>query len=238
MNNKVLYFILVVLFTQLCVFESSAQQHKILLLNGKTIYGDVTDTVNAEIEYKFYKRNGKKIKERSLEKDRVFSITDTTSGEETVFYYQDTVFNYSPYSVEEMRYYIKGEQDAMRGYKPRATFIFGFITGLGIVMWDTYGEIRQVQSDSLMSKGFFHEEPGIINVAWPLLYTAGAAIPKVKINVSSIHDKSYLNHDAYLDGYERVARSKKVFSAVKGSALGVVTGIVSYFIFNPDIDNR
>jgi hypothetical protein len=228
---KIRHFIFVLILTTLICFSNTAfSQHRILLLNGKEIFGKVTDTSKPEIEYQFTKKNGK-VLERFIEKSRVFSITDTITNQERIIYQKDTE---TDYSVEEMRYYIKGEQDAAKGYKARTTFAVGFVTAFGVVAADSYGKVRNSQGEIL--EGFYHREPGIINIAYPMVFTLLSSIPKVKVNVNKLDDKSYLNHTAYLDGYERVARSKKIFSGLKGSALGIASGIATYFILRPELD--
>ena len=52
-----------------------------------------------------------KIKKKKINIDEVFSINHA-DGREQVLYYADSLYP-DEYSLEEMRYYIKGEQDAI-----------------------------------------------------------------------------------------------------------------------------
>jgi len=54
-------------------------------------------------------------------------------------------------------------------------------------------------------------------------------IPKVKIKHKTISNPNYIDHDAYIYGYERVSRSKRRIQALIGGTIGLVAGYGLYF---------
>ena len=194
--------LLLILFTWI---HCSAQQEKsvILLMTGKLIEGTVTSEDTAYIYYEYEKSSGK-VKQKQLDWERVFS--HTVDGKETVVYLEDTSSgNY--FTEEEMRYYILGEQDAQKGYKSNWTVWVGVPTtaGLGYVL----------SSSPLV-------------FAAPFVYMLATSMPKYKMTPSSISNPEFLKNPAYILGYERTARSKRLFkslaSGVAGAAIGVAIG--------------
>lgn len=200
--NKFIIFCLFAVLSSVCLAQSSIPT--ILLMTGKTLDGTLVNEDSLYIYYSYEKRNGKTV-EKKLDWERVFSIYDE-SGNERVIYVADTSLgNY--FTEEEMRYYIKGEQDAQSGYKSNWTIWVGVpVTGgLGYVL---------------------SSSPLVFTV--PFIYMVGAALPKYKMTPSSISDPELLRQPAYILGYERTARTKRLFkslaSGMAGAALGVIVG--------------
>ena len=52
--------------------------------------------------------------------------------------------------------------------------------------------------------------------------------PKVKIKHSTVSNIEYLKQDAYIMGYERVARKKRKFQSMIGGGIGLVVGLGTY----------
>ncbi len=194
--------ILLILFTWI---HGVAQQSDpvILLMTGKVLDGTVTSEDSAYIYYEYEKSSGK-VKQKKLDWERVFS--HTVNGEETVVYLEDST-NGNYFTEEEMRYYILGEQDAQNGYKSNWTVWAGVpvTAGLGYVL----------SSSPLV-------------FATPFVYMLAASMPKYKMTPSSISNPEYLKNPAYILGYERTARTKRLFkslaSGVAGAAIGVAIG--------------
>ncbi|MEZ4721556.1 MAG: hypothetical protein R2813_06715 [Flavobacteriales bacterium] len=176
----------------------------ILMMTGQVIQGKVTGEDSLYIYYDLKKSNGK-TKPKKLDWERVFSITDEQNVEQVVYMADTTIGNY--FTVDEMRYYIKGEQDAINGYKANWAIFLGVpITGgLGYVL---------------------NSSPLVFAV--PFVYMVGAALPKYKMEGKSITDASLLRQPAYVLGYERTARTKRLYksliSGVVGAGLGVAVG--------------
>lgn len=180
-------------------------QDTIVLLTGHIIPCKVYQENENVITCEFVKKG----REEKLIIDtyRVFSIK-FANGQEKVFYEQDTTKG-NWFTVDEMRYFIYGEQDAMKGYKSPMTTVLGLIAGGGA--------------------GFFALESLILFGA-PLVYTAGNLIPYIIIDRKTVRNEKLLEQETYVQGYERVARSKKIQNALKSSAAGLAIGIGAYFL--------
>lgn len=196
------------IFVLLLIVLSSLQlkaQDTIVLLTGHTLPCKIYQENENVITCEFIKKGREE--RLILDAYRVFSIK-FGNGEEKVYYKQDTV-NGNWFTVEEMRYFIYGEQDAMKGYKSRMTTVLGVIAGAGA--------------------GFFAMK-SLILLGAPLVYTAGNILPYIIIDRKTVRDEKLLEQETYVQGYERVARSKKIQNALKSSAAGLIIGIGAYFI--------
>ena len=99
-----------------------------------------------------------------------------------------------------------GERDARKGFKARGSLIGAGIVGLA--------------SGGL---GLFFAP------VFPYGYMALSGIPKVRIKHSTISNPNYIDHDAYILGYERVSRSKRRIQALIGGTIGLAAGYGLYF---------
>lgn len=182
------------------LFQAASGQDKITLLSGAQIDGRVVAITDTTVVYEQEKRG--KTKSRTLDAYRVFDVTYAT-GETQVVYRQDTaVGNY--FSKEEMQLFIMGEQDADANFNSRRAFVFGA----------AYGVVGGV----LLPNNFFVFL--VPAAAGPL-----AAVPRIKIKPEMARDKKLLAEPAYVMGFERTARAKKIQNVLKGSVLGTVLGV-------------
>ena len=106
-----------------------------------------------------------------------------------------------------MRYFIRGEQDAQKSFKARGAFWSGLLIGAGAGV-----------TGSLLSP-----------IA-PFTFAALVGLPKIKIKKKGVSNLEYLKQDAYLMGYERVARKKRKIKSLIGGASGLGIGLGTYFI--------
>ena len=201
MNRNLLFITGLTLMLSTPIFA----QDIIQLMNGRTVEGKVISIQQSVLRYESKKKNKTRIVE--METDRIFSIL-YGDGHSQVLYKQDSQ-NGGYISVEEMRYFILGEQDAYRGYKAPFTTIFGFAAGVA-------------------GGGYLPFSLGI-----PFAYTGLNALPKIRIKRKTVSNPDYLTKETYIMGYERVARNKKIQNAVKGSVVGLVAGVTTFmFILN------
>jgi hypothetical protein len=142
----------------------------------------------------------------------VFSVTDSL-GREKVWYFYDTIFG-NDLTVPQMRWYINGERDARKGYRPLVPQWGGFLLGAGAVM-----------ALDLEVNGLFI----------PPIYAAIMAWPRVNVTRGSITDPNMEGDPYYAMGYSSVGRSKRVVRSLIWSALGVGVGLaVRQLIINPN----
>jgi hypothetical protein len=189
-------------FLIFCFLDTIAQDD-ILFMSGKTDHGIITDTTGNSVKYTYLSKKGKQ-REAEIEKERIFSIT-YKGGSEIVLYTQDTA-NGGDFSESEMRYFIMGEQDADKGYKSP---------------WATVGAVAAGLGGGLTGSLIF--VPLI-----PGLYAAVAGSRWIKIKRTTVSTQDALKQQAYLLGYERVARSKRIQNVLKGAGIGLVAGLATY----------
>lgn len=185
--------------------NSIAQNGKdtILLLNGAVMTGTVIDTTNGVTSIKNPKDSTKNI---IIENDRIFSITNSRG--ESVMYMYDTIIG-NEFTIEEMRYFILGEQDAEKGYKAKGAFWGNMLLGAA-------GGVT----------GSF------LSLIPPFGFTALSGLPRVKVKSNTISNVDYIKHDTYIMGYERVARKKRKISSLIGGGIGLGVGIGTSIILD------
>src|SRR4051812_14897951 len=98
-------------------------QDTLMLINGKTIIAQSIDLKDYSIAYR---TNDSKGKLKTIHPERVFSIK-FKDGTERLVYVPDTL-DPLEFKVEEMRAFIKGEQDARKIYHNNAVKVAGFAT--------------------------------------------------------------------------------------------------------------
>ncbi len=194
-------YLLSTLFVISFCFFGFSQEKKdtILLLNGAIIISEVVDTTNGVTIIRDTKKPGRNI---VIENDRIFSIKNT-SGEHVMYVYDTIIGN--EFTEEEMRYFIKGEQDAEKGFKARGALYGNLALGLA----------------SGVTGSFFCPIP-------PFAFIAMSGLPKVRIKHSTVSNIEYLKQEAYIMGYERVARKKRKFQSMIGGGAGLVVGLGTF----------
>ncbi len=170
-------------------------------MNGNYVVEKVIDTLIGAVTIVNPDKTTEKL---HYEYDDIYCVK-YASGFTDYYYSQDTLRgNY--FTRDEMQYYIYGERDARKGFKARGSLIGAGIVGLA--------------SGGL---GLFFAP------VFPYGYMALSGIPKVKIKHSTISNPNYIDHDAYILGYERVSRSKRRIKALIGGTIGLAAGYALYF---------
>lgn len=185
-------------------------QDRILLMNGQVIQGKVLGQSTLEIRYLMDSRRG--LRERAEPTESVFSVTDTL-GRERVWYFYDTVFG-NDMTEQQMRWFIKGEQDARKGYKPFWPMVGGFVAGAGLTI------ALDLEVNSLLI---------------PPLFAASMTLPRVHVTRGSITDPLMDGDEFYAYGYAKVGRTKRVLRTLLSSAVGIAAGIaVNQLVIAPN----
>lgn len=195
-------FTICILFIVFFAFNSKAQyKDTILLMNGNYVVEKVIDTLIGAVTIVNPEKTTEKL---HYEYDDIYCVK-YASGFTDYYYSQDTLRgNY--FTRDEMQYYIYGERDARKGFKARGSLIGAGVVGLA--------------SGGL---GLFFAP------VFPYGYMALSGIPKVRIKHSTISNPNYIDHDAYILGYERVSRSKRRIQALIGGTIGLAAGYGLYF---------
>ncbi|NNE55703.1 MAG: hypothetical protein HKN32_06760 [Flavobacteriales bacterium] len=194
------------LFCLICC--SFFAQDVILTMGGRQIQCVIVDDLGIDIRYEIEKKNGKK-RDLRMHRSEIFSITK--SGEEELVYYtQDEVLG-DWLTVDDMRIFIAGEQDARENYEVQWIVWTGAAAG---------------------AIGAYASQGGLMGtLAAPVGFTALQLLPNIRIKEETMSNIRYQYNDVYALGYERVARSKRVVAALKSSGIGMVVGVVSWLIF-------
>lgn len=180
---------------------SQVGKDTILLLNGNTVISKVIDTTKGVTTFIDPKNPAETI---VIENNRIFSIKNKKG--EFILYVYDTLLG-NEFTIDEMRYFIYGEQDAQKGFKARIAFCGNFLLSAGAGITGSF-----------------------LSPLVPFTYTVLAGLPKVKIRKKTVSNPEYVKHDSYLMGYERVARKKLKLSSLIGGGIGLGAGLITSFI--------
>lgn len=184
------------------VFSQNEQKDTLFLMNGRIVATTVLDTSLGAATVVDPKKPEKKL---NYEYDRLYGIKYAKTGSMYYYYFQDTLQG-NDFTRDEMWLFMKGEQDAKKGFKARGSFFGSMAAGLiGGASGQLYGPIA------------------------PSAYLLLCGLPKVRIRHNTISNPYYIDSDAYILGYEREARSKRRIQCLLGGGLGMVLGYLSYF---------
>lgn len=187
----------------------------VLGMSGKIIEGRLISTEGTELkievpkrERRFFKRKEAKMQSLGIHKSEVFSVTFPEAGE-WVIYAPDEALG-DDLTSDEMRIYIAGQQDATDLYHPRGTVWLGLLVGAGGAIFASGGLL--------------------FTILPPVAYTAFQFVPFIRIKEHTIRNPEHRFNDIYALGYERVGRSKKILGALKGSGVGMLVGVATWFL--------
>jgi hypothetical protein len=203
MLKKLLIFFVAIVFSRPS-FSQKATQDTIYLMNGQVVGEKVMDTILGAITIINPKKTNKKI---HYEWDQIFMVR-YANGDKRYYYRQDSLLS-NWFSRDEMWMYMKGENDARKGFKAKGAMIGAGIAGIVGGMTGTFwGPIA------------------------PYGFMALSGLPKIKIKHNTISNPAYVESDAYILGYERVARQRRKIKSVIGGTVGLIIGYTFYGLFH------
>jgi hypothetical protein len=166
------------------------------LMNGKIYVSPVLDTLLGGVTIIDFKDSTKKL---TVDNEDLFSV-NFSNGEIRYYYRYDTIIgNY--FTRDEMVFYMHGERDAKKGFSAKGAYYGGFAAGfVGGLSGNFLGPIV------------------------PFTFFSLCGIPKVRIKHETISNPYFVDHDPYLLGYERRARSKRRTKSLIGGGIGLVAG--------------
>ncbi len=160
-------------------------------------------------------RDNAKVKFKTLARvrtDNVFSITHADGKEEIIyspdtlgFLITDVVEPEVDYTVEEMRRYIAGAQDGMHVKKTTVLLTSAGISTVGAGLGAFFGPIA------------------------PATYIIVLGTTKQKPDETKVTHPEYIQDEAYLQGYKKAARKRKIIAAAEGGLIGLSIGITAYW---------
>jgi hypothetical protein len=197
-------FLLLNFFLVGMLHSQPAKQDTIYLMNGHVIAEKVIDTLLGAVTIYNPKKHSQKL---HYEYDQLYMVR-FASGFRRYYYVQDsTIYNW--FTRDEMWMYMKGENDARKGFKARGALIGSGIAGMiGGMTGTIWGPVA------------------------PYTFMALSGIPKVRIRHGTISNPAYVQSDAYILGYERVARQKLKLKSLIGGTIGLAVGYAFYAVFH------
>lgn len=184
--------------------QCQAQRDTVFLMNGHIFGAQVLDSSGGML---------KVISSLQPTKQLVYTVEQLykvryANGKQRYYYEQDSIIG-NWLSREDMWLYMKGEQDARKGFKARGAIIgatcAGLIGGMSGTFW---GPIA------------------------PYGFMALSGIPKIRIRHKTVSDLNLLKTKAYVMGYERVARQKMKLKTLLAGTIGLAAGYGIYAVAN------
>lgn len=185
-------------------YSQKQAQDTIFFMNGNIVGERVIDTAFTTVTI----FNPKKPLQRiNFESDQLYMVK-FRNGYKRFYYYQDSTIN-NWFTRDEMWMFMKGEIDARKGFTARGALITGGVFGLLGGMTGTFwGPVA------------------------PYGFMALSGVTKIRIKHHTVSNPSYIESDAYILGYERIARQKRKTKALIGGTIGLALGYAVYAIFH------
>jgi hypothetical protein len=196
---KIVFGCLLALLLNTPLFAQETQQGgNLLLINGKIIPFKLIESNGYDL---VYRTPDPKNKLKKIDPERVFSIK-YMDGSERVIFQRDTL-DPLEFTVDEMRLFIKGEQDADRLYHNNLNKVGAFAAGVVSSYFGFYGVIG------------------------PPLYASvfGAFTPKVE-KIKGV-DTELIKIPEYREGFEKKARDRKIRNMLISGFIGFAAGAIT-----------
>lgn len=203
MFKKLPAILALLLFSKISFSQTKAQD-TIFLMNGHVIAKKVIDTTFSTVTILHPRKPTKKI---HYEWNQLYMVK-FANGYKRYYYVQDPSI-YNEFTRDEMWMFMKGESDARKGFKARGALIGSGIIGFAAGMTGTF----------------------FAPIA-PYGFMALSGITRIRIRHHTVSNMKYVESDAYILGYERVARQKRKIKSVIGGTIGLVLGYGFYAAFH------
>lgn len=227
-----LVLIVMLTLTANSVFSQS-EADSIILMNGRVFRGEITDVTSEFVSFSEIDKKGNSFTSQ-IESYRIFSYTK--EGVSTTIYKYDIGGDHF-LSVEEARKATLGSYDARKTFKPRFVFWSSLALGYSASLYDTYLLQKSVDhpdyQGAYTSGGFFKSRPTFFPFLVPAVLSVSWSLPSFKLKPNQMIQKDLLNDASYYRGYHRIARQKRIFAALKGSFIGITSGMITYAVLKP-----
>lgn len=185
--------LILLLFT---VFAGSATaQEVITLLNGREINAQTVNATENDIRYTVAGSG----RTKRLDGYKVFNIK-SANGDERMIYRKDADDSLE-FSVEQMRLYIKGEQEAIQFYHSPVVNLGAFVAG--------------VMSVNL----------AFLSIAVPPIYSTAVGSFSPNMSKAKVSDPALRSVPEFCEGYQAKARNKKIKQSFLFGSIGLLSSI-------------
>jgi len=187
---------------------SISAQDTIWFLSGERL---ITSNYTLKTEDGMLTYFNKRNKEKQVGLEYVFSIHGKNGYEKII--YEPSIMNNIPFSVEQMRNFIKGEFEASEHCHAVGATLTGLIAGCGSV--------------------YFFLTFGPTEFYSPIVPAGTSAIVGMT-NVSKRHIMrkypEYADDEYFKAGYAEIGKQKRVSHSIMGGIIGLTVGVASTFI--------
>lgn len=191
---KIFMFFILLVFSDIMLAQDT-----LIFINGRRI--PATNVKLSDSQILFNPLN-KPQKLKKAEAYNIFSIKHP-NGDETLIYMQDTLTD--DLTIDQMRMFVKGQQDAMEYFNPTA------VTVASIVVGAASGPLQ------------------IFSLAPPAVFATIVGASSPDMDRQPVPDKQLLESPEYRMGYESKARNIKIKKAL---IFGLSTAVASWVTFS------
>jgi len=190
--------------------ENCSAQDTIWFLSGERL---ITSNYTIKTEDGMLNYFNKRNKEKHVGLEFVYSVNEKNGNKKV--YYESSIMENMPFSVDQMGSFIKGEYEAHDNYHATGATVIGILTGAG-----------GVYLSSLVVGTPFYS---------PVVPAIGSVIVgSTNKNADKIAEKypQYANNEYFIMGYQEIANQKRISNSIKGGILGLVLGVASAIIIS------
>lgn len=189
-------------FSSLLIHAQEVKQSgSIILINGKTVPFKLIESDGYDL---VYRTPDPKSKLKKMDPERVFSL-QYMDGTERIIFQQDTL-DPLEFTIDEMRLFIKGEQDADLHYHNNLNKGVAFVVGAAASSIAIYG--------------------------LPVPFAYAAIVGSFTPDVTKIKgaNQEMLKIPEYREGFEKKARDRKIRNALVSGFIGFAAGFTTLII--------
>jgi len=179
-------------------------QDKIILINGNVLEVKNVEVKDNKISFQCMNKEKQKI----INPDRVFSVQYADGTERIVF--SSDPLDPNDFKPEEMRLFIKGEQDAKLYYHNTGNKIASAVVGASSGLLTIYGLVV------------------------PALYSTIVGSFSPNVQKHKVSDPALRDNLNYREGYERQCRDRKIRNSLIYGFGGFVVGFAAFAILLPN----
>lgn len=185
-------------------------QDTIWFLSGERL---ITSNYTIKVEDGMLKYFNKRNKEKQVGLEFVYSVNEKTGYKK--IYYEPSIMDNTPFSVDQMWSFIKGEYEAHENYHASGSTIIGIGTGIGSVYLLPAMQLSVFYSPII-----------------PALGSAVNGMTNVSDNKIIKKYPQYSDNEYFIAGYREVSNQKRVSNSIKGGILGLLVGFASAIIIS------